>query len=42
MVMELAKEGWNKLSQKRINGWIDEIPQIFKDCIALDGAMTGH
>lgn len=41
-VMELAEEGWASLKQETINKWIDLIPQIFKDCIALEGAMTGH
>ncbi|KAK4202201.1 hypothetical protein QBC40DRAFT_277145, partial [Triangularia verruculosa] len=28
--------------QKRINHWVDQMPQIFKDCIELEGALTGH
>lgn len=42
IVKDLAEEGWQALSQATINKWVDEIPQILKDCIALDGAMTGH
>ena len=42
MVKELAEEGWHSLKQPTINAWVDVIPQIFKECIALDGAMTAH
>ncbi|KAK3951877.1 hypothetical protein QBC32DRAFT_370791 [Pseudoneurospora amorphoporcata] len=42
IVKELAEEGWAALTQERINSWIDSIPQILKDCIELEGAMTGH
>ncbi|RFU30684.1 hypothetical protein B7463_g5645, partial [Scytalidium lignicola] len=42
IVKELAEEGWNNLSQKTINKWVDEIPQIFTDCITLEGKLTGH
>ena len=42
MVIELAEEGWEGLYQKTINGWVDQIPQIFKECIALDETVTGH
>ncbi|KAK4198064.1 hypothetical protein QBC40DRAFT_179567 [Triangularia verruculosa] len=41
-VKGLAEEGWAKLSQKRINKWVDQIPQILEDCIELEGALTGH
>jgi len=30
------------LSQATIGKWIDLIPQIFNDCIALEGVMAGH
>ena len=42
MIIELVEEGWEGLYQKTINGWVDQIPQFFKECIALDGGMTGH
>ena len=43
IVKELAEEGWYKgLSQKRINKWIDQIPDIFKQCLELEGGITGH
>lgn len=42
MVMDLTEEGWWALKQETINGWIDEIPQIFKEFIALDGVMNAH
>jgi hypothetical protein len=42
IVKELAQEGWDGLQQKSINRWVDQIPQILKDCIELEGAMIGH
>lgn len=36
----LAKEGWAKLSQKKINAWVESMPQRWKDVIAADGQMT--
>ncbi|KAK4236393.1 hypothetical protein C8A03DRAFT_35699 [Achaetomium macrosporum] len=42
LVKELAEEGWKDLSQETINAWVDNIPQIFKDCLELEGGMTGH
>lgn len=40
-VKELAEEGWAKLSQEKINSWVDSIPQRLKDCIQLEGQLTG-
>lgn len=42
IVTELAEKGWNALPQETVNDWIDEIPQIFRDCLDLEGKMTGH
>lgn len=42
IVRELAEEGWAAVKQDSINDWVDSIPQIFKDCLELDGAMTGN
>ena len=42
IVKELAQEGWDALKQDSINRWVDQIPQILKDCIEMEGAMTGH
>ena len=42
LVKELAEEGWAAVKQETINGWVDSIPQIFKDCLELDGGMTGN
>ncbi|KAK4232654.1 hypothetical protein C8A03DRAFT_48484 [Achaetomium macrosporum] len=42
IVKQLAEEGWQGLKQETINKWVDQIPQIFKDCLELDGAITGH
>lgn len=40
----LAQEGWDKLKQSTINGWIDKIPEILKqlaDDDELAGKMSG-
>jgi hypothetical protein len=42
LVRGLAEEGWETLTHESINRWVDDIPQIFKDCIELEGAMTAH
>jgi hypothetical protein len=42
LVKELAEEGWTAVKQETINKWVDSIPQIFKDCLELEGGMTGH
>ncbi|KAK4122584.1 hypothetical protein N657DRAFT_664494 [Parathielavia appendiculata] len=42
VVKELAEEGWAAVKQETINGWVDEIPQIFKECSELEGGMTGN
>jgi hypothetical protein len=42
IVKELAEEGWASVSQESINKWVDSIPQIFKDCLELEGGMTGN
>jgi hypothetical protein len=41
-VRGLAEEGWENLTHESINRWVDDIPQVFKDCIELEGAMTDH
>lgn len=41
-VKELAEEGWAAVKQETINGWVDRIPQIFKECLELEGGMTGY
>lgn len=38
----LALEGWQKLEQKTINKWVEEMPKRLKDCIKAEGKMTGH
>jgi hypothetical protein len=35
IVKELAEEGWATVQQTSINRWVDQIPQILKDCIPL-------
>ena len=42
IVKELAEEGWAAVEQETINGWVDQIPQIFKVCLELEGRMTGN
>ena len=42
IVKELAEEGWASVEQKSINKWVDQIPQILKDCLELDGGLTGN
>ena len=42
LVKELAEEGWAAVKQETINGWVDKIPQIFKDCLELDGGITSN
>jgi hypothetical protein len=42
IVKDLAEEGWDALQQDSINRWVDKVPQILKDCIEAEGAMTGH
>jgi len=42
IVKELAQEGWDSVKQTSINEWVNNIPQIFKECLELEGAMTGH
>jgi hypothetical protein len=42
LVRELAEEGWASVKQETVNDWVDKIPQIFKDCLELDGGMTGN
>jgi hypothetical protein len=42
IVKDLAEEGWDALEQESINSLVDKVPQILKDCIEAEGAMTGH
>jgi hypothetical protein len=39
---ELAREGWEQLSQETINKWVEEMPRRLQDCINSEGKMTGH
>ena len=39
---ELAVEGWGSISQQFINERVRSMPQRLKDCIDMDGRMTGH
>lgn len=38
---DLAIEGWEKVSRRFINEQVDSMPQRLRDCIAVDGQMTG-
>jgi hypothetical protein len=38
---ELAREGWDKISQDFINERVKSMPQRLRDCIEMDGQMTG-
>ncbi|KAF2026267.1 hypothetical protein EK21DRAFT_115950 [Setomelanomma holmii] len=38
---ELALEGWEKVTQKLINERVETMPQRLKDCIGMEGQMTG-
>lgn len=40
-LVEAVQDGWHKLDQDTINKWIDQIPQILKETIDLEGKMTG-
>lgn len=37
-----VQEGWDSVKQDTVNGWIDNIPQYFKEYLELEGAITGH
>lgn len=39
-VWEVAQEGWEALSQKKINYWVESMPQRLRDVIQLEGQMT--
>ena len=41
LLKSLATEGWERLSQERINSWVDEMPQRLRDCIDSGGKLTG-
>lgn len=37
-----AQEGFDKLSENTVNGWIDDIPKILKRCADNRGSITGY
>jgi hypothetical protein len=39
---QVAKEGWEGLSQKTINTWIDSMPTRLQAVIDAKGQMTGY
>jgi hypothetical protein len=39
---ELIQQGWEKLSQKRINTWMEEMPERLQHVIDSDGQLTGY
>lgn len=39
---ELIREGWEGLSFKRINEWVDSMPQRLREVIETDGQLIGH
>ncbi|KJZ78887.1 hypothetical protein HIM_01660 [Hirsutella minnesotensis 3608] len=39
-IRELAEEGWEKLSQETINGWIDSMPLRMQHVLELQGGKT--
>ena len=39
---ELAAEGWDRLTQKTINEWIDSMPERLQRCIDADGKLTAY
>lgn len=41
-LVEYAELAWEGLLQESINSWVDEIPQIFKYCLELEGAITAY
>ena len=40
-LVEAVQDGWHELDQKSINNWVDEIPEILKNTIELEGKMSG-
>jgi hypothetical protein len=36
------QEGFNALTAKTVNDWIDKIPEILQDCYDNGGSITGH
>ncbi|USP80407.1 hypothetical protein yc1106_07681 [Curvularia clavata] len=38
---KLAVEGWQKVSQHYINEQVDSMPRRLRDCVEMDGQMTG-
>ena len=38
---ELAREGWESISQEGLNKNVLSMPQRFRDCIQLEGELTG-
>ena len=39
---ELIREGWEALPQKKVNEWMDSMPQRLRDVIECDGQLTGY
>ena len=39
---ELIREGWEAVSQKRVDDWMDSMPQRLQEVIDSDGQLTGH
>jgi hypothetical protein len=37
-----AVEVWDGLSQKRVNNWVDSMPERLYGCIELEGQLTGY
>ena len=41
-VREIATEGWNALSQAKVNAWCRSMPQRLRDVIKLKGQLTAY
>ena len=40
-LVESCREGWSYLEQEAVNGWVDSMPQQYKDVLEMEGEMTG-
>ena len=39
-LVEAVQDSWHEPDQKSINNWVDEIPEILKSTIKLEGKMS--
>ena len=39
---ELIREGWDNLSQERINNWVHGMPQRLRDVLTAESQLTGY